>query len=159
MERGRILVAEDNGVYDIKLVGDVRLVLCSSLNHYIESIFRSGEVRDVLVDLLEATAVDSTTLGLLAKLAIYCNREFGLRPELFCSDEGIYRTLCVMGLDEVFELHEEKAATLDDLQELESSDDSAELRERILEAHKLLIELNPANRDDFIDLIRALEAE
>lgn len=159
MERGRILVSEDKGVYDIKLIGDVRLVLCASLNCYIESIFRCGDVKEVLVDLLEASGVDSTTWGLLAKLAIYCNNELKIRPKLFCADEGIYRTLCVMGLDDVFELHEEDVATPEKLKELESSSDGSELKEPILEAHKLLVELNPANRDDFMDLIRTLEAE
>ena len=89
MSRGRILVAEDQGVYVIKLVGDVRMVLCASLNRYIESIFQRGDAKEVLVDALLASGVDSTTLGLLAKLAIHSNKHFNLKPKLFCTDEGI----------------------------------------------------------------------
>ena len=159
-ERGRILVAEEAGTYDIKLMGDVRMVLCASLDRYIDSIFRSGGAEEVLVDLLEASGVDSTTLGLLAKLGIHCNRVFHLRPKLFCSDEGIYRTLCVMSLDEVFDLHRDEPGMELNFVELEQGDvDPEEYKRKVLEAHRLLIELNPANRDDFIDLIRALEAE
>lgn len=162
MQNGRILVASEAGVYDIKLIGDVRMVLCASLSRYIESIFRKGDATEVLVDLCEAEGVDSTTLGLLAKLAIYCNCNFSLRPKLFCPDEGIFRTLTVMGLDDVFEMHTQSyGGSLDDsAEELCCGDeDPEEYRQKVIEAHRLLIELNPSNRDDFIDLLNALEAE
>ncbi|MDM3870178.1 STAS domain-containing protein [Porticoccus sp. W117] len=157
-ERGRILVAEQQGLYDIKFIGDVRMVLCTSLSDYIESIFQRGDASEVLVDLLEASGVDSTTLGLLAKLAIHCNRQFGLRPKLFCDNDGINHTLKVMGLDEVFDLFEGPIGEKFNWSELQCGDlDEDTCRQRVLEAHRQLIELNPANRDDFIDLIRSLE--
>ena len=160
MERGRILVAEQQGVYDIKLTGDVRMVLCTSLASYIDSIFQRGEASEVLVDLLEATGVDSTTLGLLAKLAIHCNRQFKLRPKLFCTDDGINHTLKVMSLDEVFDLYQEPPGDEFEMSELLCGElDEESCRQKVLEAHRQLIELNPSNRDDFIDLIRTLEAQ
>lgn len=158
--RGRILVSEEQGTYDIKLEGDVRMVLCTSLNRYIESIFREGKATQVLIDLLDATGVDSTTLGLLVKLAIYCNCEFHLKPQVFCVDDGLNRTLVTMGIDEVCELHREAPDSLHGLIELECGDaNPEEYRQQVLEAHRLLIKLNPANHSEFIDLIRALEAE
>ena len=158
LERGRILVAEQQGVYDIKLNGDVRMVLCTSLANYIDSIFQRGDATEVLVDMLDATGVDSTTLGLLAKLAIYCNRQFNLRPKLFCNNDGINHTLRVMSLDDVFDLYEGPAGKGGQWLELPCDDsDEESCRLRVLEAHRLLIELNPDNRDDFIDLIRSLE--
>ncbi|UTW46136.1 STAS domain-containing protein [bacterium SCSIO 12696] len=157
-ERGRILVAQRAGVYDIKLIGDVRMVLCTSLSNYIDSIFQRGDATEVLVDLLEAQGVDSTTLGLLAKLAIHCNREFKLRPKLFCSNDGINHTLNVMGLDEVFDLYENPVSDNFNWSELRCDDlDEESCRQKVLEAHKLLIELNPANQKDFVDLIHSLE--
>ena len=157
-ERGRILVAEQDGVYDIKLSGDVRMVLCTSLSDYIDSIFQRGDAKEVLVDLLDACGVDSTTLGLLAKLAIHCNRQFGLRPKLFCNNDGINHTLNGMGLDEVFDLFEGPVGEEFNWSELQCGDlDEEACRQRVLEAHRQLIELNPVNRDDFIDLIRSLE--
>ena len=78
MQPGKILVSHHDDVYLIKLVGDVRVTLCTSLNNYIEAIFQTGNVAEVVIDMLDAVAVDSTTLGLLAKLAIYSHEHFGI---------------------------------------------------------------------------------
>jgi len=43
------------------------------------------------------------------------------------------------------------------LDEVPSADD--EVRKQVLEAHKLLLKLNPKNSAEFTDLINALESE
>ncbi len=158
MQPGKILVSHHDDSYLIKLVGDVRVTLCTSLNNYIEAIFKDGHVSEVVTDMLETNAVDSTTLGLLAKLAIYCEEHFGIKPTVFCNDESIYQTLEVMGLDEIFDIiqgdHPEEEGC-QELSEIES--EVEEIRDRVLEAHRLLSLLNDRNQREFVDLIRALE--
>lgn len=157
MEPGKILVSEHDGAYVIKLTGDVRVTLCSSLNHYMEVIFQSSHISEVVVDMLEAEGVDSTTLGLLAKLAIHCNEQYQIKPVVFCPDESLYRTLMVMGLDDVFDIAQTVPAesVCKELSETIPSVD--ETREQVLEAHKLLSSFNARNKQEFMDLIRALE--
>lgn len=158
MESGKILVSEHDGVNVIKLVGDVRVTLCTSLNNYIETIFSSGSVSEVVIDMIDTDGVDSTTLGLLAKLAIYCNTNFHIEPVLFCPDESLFHTLDIMGLDDVFNIIQSAPESIDDFKELpETSVDENEARERVLEAHRLLSELSERNKQEFIDLIRTLE--
>ncbi len=158
MESGKILVSEHDGVNVIKLVGDVRVTLCTSLNNYIETIFSSGNVSEVVIDMIDTDGVDSTTLGLLAKLAIYCNTNFHIKPVLFCPDESLFHTLDIMGLDDVFNIVQSAPESIDDFKELPvTSVDENEARERVLEAHRLLSELSERNKQEFIDLIRTLE--
>lgn len=158
MEPGKILVSEHDGAYVIKLTGDVRVTLCSSLNHYMEVIFQSGHISEVVVDMLEAEGVDSTTLGLLAKLAIHCNEQYQIKPVVFCPDESLYRTLMVMGLDDVFDIAQTAPALEANGKELsEATPCVDETREQVLEAHKLLSSFNDRNKQEFMDLIRALE--
>ena len=64
MGEGRIYYAEQGNNYYLRLVGDVRVTLCTALKTYIDSIFDSETISSVVVDLTEATAADSTTLGL-----------------------------------------------------------------------------------------------
>ena len=89
MSRGKILVSQDASSYVIKLEGDVRVVLCASLNDYMSTIFKSNTISRIIVDMVETEGVDSTTLGLLAKLAIYSNEKFNIRPIVFCPDESL----------------------------------------------------------------------
>ena len=157
MEPGKILVSEHDGAYVIKLTGDVRVTLCSSLNHYMEVIFKSSHISEVVVDMLEAEGVDSTTLGLLAKLAIHCNEQYQIKPVVFCPDESLYRTLIVMGLDDVFDIAQTVPAESVCKELSEATPSVEETREQVLEAHKLLSSFNERNKQEFMDLIRALE--
>lgn len=157
MEPGKILVSEHDGAYVIRLTGDVRVTLCSSLNHYMEVIFQSGNISEVIVDMLEAEGVDSTTLGLLAKLAIHCNEQYQVKPVVFCPDDSLYRTLMVMGLDDVFDIAQTVPAESVCKELPETTPSVDETREQVLEAHKLLSSFNERNKQEFMDLIRALE--
>jgi hypothetical protein len=70
MRPGQILVADHEGVYVIKMIGDVRLTLCISFDQFIDSMFNAENFSAVLFDLSEAEAIDSTTLGLMAKISL-----------------------------------------------------------------------------------------
>ena len=157
MNKGKILVGESEGNYLIKMTGDVRVTLCTSLNQYINTIFKASDVSTVLVDLRDVEGLDSTTLGLLAKLALSCQRMYQLTPLLFCTNEGVLKTLEVMALDEYFEVIRSYDASDTALEELPCSPDEERARQDVLEAHKLLIEINPGCEAEFIDLIQYLE--
>ena len=158
MEAGKILVSQHDGTYVIKLVGDVRVTLCTTLNNYIETIFKGGNVSEVVVDMLDTDGVDSTTLGLLAKLAIHCNGSFNIKPTVFCPDESLYHTLDIMGLDDVFDIVQDSLETIENFEELPTTSiDEREAGERVLEAHRLLSKLNEKNKQEFVDLINTLE--
>ena len=160
MHLGRILVSQETSSYVIKMEGDVRLVLCATLNDYMSTIFKSRDVSRIIIDMIEAKGVDSTTLGLLDKLAIYSNENFNIRPIIFCPDESLYETLLVMGLNDVFEIVSKEKSELENYKELASkpSHDST-IKKHVLEAHKVLSSINKKNKDEFLDLIAALERE
>lgn len=70
MSTGRIQFAEQDGTFVLKFVGEVRLTLCSALDATIERIFTALNFNAIVIDLTETRSIDSTTLGLLAKLSI-----------------------------------------------------------------------------------------
>jgi anti-anti-sigma factor len=157
---GKILVSQDGRSYIIRLVGDVRVTLCASLNNYMEVIFKSEKISEIIVDMVDTEGVDSTTLGLLAKLAIYSNENFKIRPVVFCPDESLYETLMVMGLDDVFKIVQRLRSRLEDYEELSVEDPSAvadRTTQQVLDAHRLLSSFNEKNKHEFLDLIQALE--
>ena len=159
MSTGKILVSDKDGNYLIKFSGDVRVNLCGSLNHHMAAIFGSTDVQHVVIDMLEADCVDSTTLGLIAKLALHCRKEYNINMQLFCQNPSILRTLDCMSFDEIIDICQEVTDIDADLHAIETvNSDIDEVRRQVLEAHKLLTQLSPDSSKEFTDLIRALES-
>ena len=159
MSAGKILVSDNQGNYLLKFIGDVRVTLCGSLNRHMETIFGSKDVRKVIVDMLEAEGLDSTTLGLMAKLGLHCRKEYGINVQVFCQNPSILRTLNCMGFDEIIDIIQEVPTIDGQLHSIESVNSEVdEIRRQVVEAHKLLMQLNPDNSKEFTDLIRALES-
>jgi anti-anti-sigma factor len=160
MSAGKILVSDNEGNYLLKLIGDVRVTLCGSLNRHMETIFGSQDVKKVIVDMLEAEGLDSTTLGLMAKLGMHCRKEYGINVQVFCQNPSILRTLDCMGFEEIFDIIQEVPTIDAELHSIESVNSEVdEIRRQVVEAHKLLMQLNPENSKEFTDLIRALESD
>jgi anti-anti-sigma factor len=157
---GKILVSDEEGNYLLKFIGDVRVTLCGSLNRHMETIFGSHDVKNVIVDMLEAEGLDSTTLGLMAKLGLYCRKEYGINVRVFCQNPSILRTLDCMGFEDIFDIIQEVPNINVKLHSIESVNPEVnEIRRQVVEAHKLLMQLNPDNSKEFTDLIRALESD
>ena len=158
MSTGKIQFAEQDGTFVLKFTGEVRLTLCSALDATIEHIFSSLNFSSIVIDLTETQSIDSTTLGLLAKLSILSRQRIGLLPMLTTNNPDILRLLDSMGFDQVFNIVETVLPCPDCLTDLPPRDQSeAEVRSRVLEAHRVLMGLNESNRNAFRDLVSALE--
>jgi anti-anti-sigma regulatory factor len=159
MKQGRILAASQNGAYVIRLVGDVRLTLCTSMDDFLQRMFDDSEFVSVWVDLCDAEGIDSTTLGLLAKLALKVKEKFGFKPAIYSCDPGINRLLKSMAFHHLFALHEQSCSKPEDITEIPSVNSSEdEVKQKVIEAHRVLMGISPENRDRFKDLLNALES-
>ena len=157
MNPGRIQFAEQDGTFVLKFVGEVRLTLCSALDSTIEKIFTALNFSAIVIDLTETRSIDSTTLGLLAKLSILSRQKIGLLPTVVTTHPDITRLLQSMGFDQVF-IVDTPIPCPECLDDLPSQDQSeAVVRAKVLEAHRILMDLNDSNREAFHDLVNALE--
>lgn len=158
MQEGKILAASHQGAYVIRLEGDVRLTLCTTIDEYLQKMFSDPEFASVWVDLCGAEGIDSTTLGLLAKLALNVQEKFGFQPAIYSCDPGINRLLKSMGFQRLFELHEEACANPDEISEIPVVQDSEDsVKAKVVEAHRVLMGLSDENRARFKDLMSVLE--
>lgn len=159
LDPGKILVGEFDHSYLVKLRGYVRLTLCASLGRYMERIFQGDCPEHVLIDLQDATGLDSTTLGLIGRLALHCRDQFHLKPLVFCDNPDVLRDLTTMALDEFLDIVATPPPQTP-LREL-SADDApvAEVRQCIIDAHKLLAQINPEREAEFLDLVHAIEQD
>lgn len=159
MTTGRIQFAESEDTFILKFIGDVRLTLCAALDAYIEKIFSALSFGCIIIDLTETDNIDSTSLGLLAKLSILSRDRVGLLPTLVSTHEDMNRLLQSMGFDQIFNIVPETTPTDAELQDLPGQILSEEqVRSRVLEAHRILMDLNEHNRAAFTDLVSTLES-
>jgi anti-anti-sigma factor len=159
---GDVLVAEDRGGHLLKFTGDIRVNLCGALDSHIEKIINKKFVDEVMIDLLNADGLDSTSLGLLAKLSIHCQRDRGFTAKVFCKNLNILRVFELMGFNEIFTISnkasDSKMNAMLEILEVKSLPMS-EIRHQVLDAHQTLAKLNPANDKEFGDLILALKSD
>jgi len=158
MDTGKILVAQSQGIYIIKFVGDVRLNLCTTLDQYTDQMFASDQFKTVIIDLTETQCIDSTSLGQLAKISILYKEKYGQLPTIISTRDDINRILTSMGFDKVFYIVKEVVSKVEYLDELPMKEvGEQEMKQRVLEAHKLLMDLNQNNKAAFQDLVKSLE--
>lgn len=159
MTSGKILAAELDGVYMLKFIGDVRITLCGTIDKFFDATMKSQRFRTAIIDLTQAQNIDSTALGLLARLAIQTQEHYCQKPTIVSTVPDINRTLRSVGFDEVFELLEEPLEEPGQLKELaQVTLDQEDLRACVVDAHKAMMLLNDSNREKFQDLVLTLEA-
>jgi len=153
-----VMAAEHQGHYVIKMSGDVRLTLCATIDEYLESMFANDNFCEVIVDLTEVDGLDSTTLGLMAKLALRSRQVSGRVPILFSPNASITRLLHSMGFESIFIIREEQADKDEQLATLpELKVDEQNIRRRVIAAHRTLMGLNEKNQQAFASLVNTLE--
>jgi anti-anti-sigma factor len=154
----RISAASNEGAHVLKLEGDVRLTMCTALDHYFQSMFAEPGFVSVWVDVTEADGLDSTTLGMLAQLAIQTKERFAFRPAIFSTNPSIDRLLDTMGFNQLFERRSECCNTDSAIQEIPAVPcEAGEVKRRVLEAHRTLMSMSDDNADAFKDLVSTLE--
>lgn len=162
MSQGSILVASEKGHYLLRLLGDIRVTLCVPLAQYSEKIFNGDHVHSVAIDMRLSKYLDSTTLGLLTRLALEVKKKTGVTTIIICSNADILRLLQSMGIDKVFNIVSTDSDWVglltkqcQQLHQKNASED--EIRHQVIAAHKTLVSLSSDNKEQFSDLITMLE--
>jgi L-fucose mutarotase/ribose pyranase (RbsD/FucU family) len=106
-----------------------------------------------------AEAIDSTTLGLMAKISILGQERCGITPVILASNPSIQRILHTMGFGDIFIIVDKLDAPMLAAQPLNCINcDEQVVKEKVLEAHKILMGLNTNNADTFRNLVNMLES-
>jgi hypothetical protein len=121
-------------------------------------MFESDQFKTVIIDLTETQCIDSTSLGQLAKISILYKEKYGQLPTIISNRDDINRILTSMGFDKVFYIVKEVISKVEYLDELPTkAAGETEMKQRVLEAHKLLMDMNHNNKMAFQDLVNSLE--
>lgn len=159
MTDGAIYFAEQGGDCVLRFEGAIRYTLAPSLDRFLDRLFARGGFERILLDLTTAESIDSTGLGLLAKVAVMEQKRSGARPLLFSSQPDINELLGSLCLDKVFVISDPTPSHVkgEALPEMEPS--PPELASVILDAHRRLAAMNDNNRAMFRNVVDELSKE
>ena len=157
---GTILFTQVDNVQVLKFVGDVRVTLGPTISNYLESIGEDADLKSIVIDLTETICIDSTSLGLLAKISLRSQDALKVLPTIVSTNDDVTRILTSMSFEKIFLIVGALDICSEQMGELsESVVSESELREQVLEAHRILMKLSKNNELKFKDLVQALELE
>jgi anti-anti-sigma factor len=158
MSETATLYAKQNDVYIIKLVGNIRYTLGCALEEFLNQLFLKTDYNSIILDLTEVTGIDSTGLGLLAKVANFVRDRFTTQATLVSTNQNINHILDSVGFYEIFQICDTTPIKVDTLQPIPSKNFSkSELSKTLLDSHDALSQLNDNNRETFKDVIDILK--
>ena len=162
MAEGRVTYAQEDRWHVLRYFGRVDYTIAPAIDSFVHRLFEDGGVRPFLFDLREARLIDSTNLGLLARIADRVRRGEGGRSAIVSSA----RTSTTSSPAWASRRSSTSAADLPyapraDSEELVTGESPShgELLRTMLDAHKTLVTLNEGDRQRFQDVVSMLEAE
>lgn len=155
---GKILVTSIDAIEYIKFIGTIRYSHCGGLASHVNYLFDGHEYSQIVIDLEDADILDSTALGLLARIAIELRNNFEMRPIIFLKTGELSNIIERVFFDQVFKviLNVRKGGH-DDLRELTNHEgDDNQVFQRVIDAHRHLAKLTEKNRELYRDITRTL---
>lgn len=155
---GSILATSVNDIEYIKFIGTIRYSHCGGLESHIEYLFDGHDYKQIVIDLEEADILDSTALGLLAKIAIQLKNTTKVSPIIFLKTGELANIIKRVCFDQVFQLiFNGELQPFEALEELVSNEqDEKQVLQRVIDAHESLAILSEKNRQLYKDITCSL---
>lgn len=156
--RDRLAVSRVEEAVVIQVFGLGSMFLAPTLQSFVESELNAG-FQNFVVDLRHCRGMDSTFMGTFIGLSTLVRRRFGWFCLVNVSEENL-RLLRMLGILHMVSIHggefpvEEGQSTV-----LYPTNDPYVRQKQIHNAHRLLMDADPANVARFGPFIKALEAE
>ena len=160
MEDGKIYYTVIDNICVIKMVGRIAYKISPNFDRFIEKIKNNSTVNNFVVDLREAAHIDSTNLGLLAKLNRYSRTKSARPPTVISTKDNINHLLLNIGFAAFFDIidsMDDIQSTFNKLPHLKNAGEK--ITKVMLEAHRELAEMNETNHELFKDVIKYLEGD
>lgn len=166
---GNLLVATKQAFAFVKVNGRASFKLAPSLKRFCTKATHQG-CREIIFDMEDCFAMDSTFMGVLAGIAIHPIGDKPHRVVIMNLTPKTHGMLSSLGLERVLECHEQGdvpgalhqqirgVLQLDDLEDRNGTDSKVSL-ETMLQAHQHLVDLNPDNLVRFRDVLTYLDQE
>ena len=158
MNKHTILFAEQDNTWFIRLVGEIRYPVGLEIRSLTSRLYTQKHIQHVVIDLNQTMYIDSTNLGLLARLGQTLLKLRSNKLTMLSSRHDINVFLDSMGFTHVaIIIHNTKhlVAEFKDMPEIPISD--KERLNTLIDAHQSLIDMDQHNKPKFKDLVALLK--
>ena len=161
MSDGRVFHAAAGDSHVLRYVGRADYVMAPAIERLGEGLFEGNGLSNLVFDLREATMLDSTNLGLLARLASRVDQAGG-RAAIVSTNDDVTDVLRSMGLAAMFQISSDDPL----LHQVGPGDEivleptgQRELMRTMLEAHRVLASIDENDSAGFRAVVEGLESE
>jgi len=156
---GTYEVALEDGKYFLKLSGHLGYSGSGPLSDLISVIRDDDNCQGVMLDLREALMIDSTHLGLVARLAIESTAKRSQQLTILSNEYIVTQALKQTGLQHLAVILDAPTGAVPSSKTVECLPESKRnVVEVMLEAHQTLIGMNDENKATFQDVVEMLES-
>ncbi len=160
MPSGEYKYAVRDNSYFIKLSGDLKYTECGNFSSFINQLDRNRNFDNILVDLSDVNYMDSTNLGLLAKVAQLVIEKSNHRLTVVSTNEDVTELLHNIGFDDICLLIENSDNIDFPTNHIMGVDESEESMAKVmLEAHRRLMNMNEKNKKEFQNVVKLMEKQ
>jgi anti-anti-sigma factor len=162
MPDGRVTYTRCHHRHVLHYFGRVDYTLAPAIERVAGRLLDDAGAPEILFDLSAATLLDSTNLGLIARLAEKNRGRAERRPVIVSRNDDITAVLSSMGFDEIFDIvfdHPALSASAEEEPITDGPPSKGELLDTMLAAHRTLVGLNDKDRAEFEGVVAWLESE
>lgn len=162
MADGRVTYSDAEGCHVLHYFGRVDYTMAPAIDRFVDTLLNDRPGRPFVFDMTDARLIDSTNLGLVARIADRVQSAGNGKSTIVSDQDDIDDVLDSMGFRAIFDIVRthptvhggaaESAVTGEECSQ-------GELLRTMLEAHKTLASLNEKDRAQFKDVVSMLEAE
>jgi anti-anti-sigma regulatory factor len=161
-DAGRVTYARADGVHILRYHGRVTYPLATAIKRFADGILGQARTGGWIFDLSPAECLDSTNLGVVARIAELARTRDQAPVVILSTNEDITDVLRSMGFDQTFDVVTEmpQQPAVGPEAEIEAGVSSAgEIGHTMLDAHRMLMTLSDAARVQFEEVAAQLEAD
>lgn len=157
---GTYLFARRNDCLFFKLIGKLKYTFSSGFDTFLDTLIEEDDFTNAVFDLTETEYLDSTNLGLIAKLGEHLLNNHGTRLTIISTKEDINQILRSVGFDDYFIIIDDASRKEEQLEEIPFLDqDEIDTAKVVLDSHKHLISLDERNEKPFQNIVALIEKE
>jgi anti-anti-sigma factor len=161
MNEGKFLYGRLGPLCIIKPVGTINYRISNSFSSFIDKILTDTTISGFIIDLTATDYIDSTNLGLLARIREFSVTNFFSQPVMISTKAPINEILAGLGFDRMFSLVDSApqapSAELGVVPQTEATSEG--LGAVMLTAHRYLMATNDHNAEMFRDIVSLLESD